>query len=68
LKRCRLHRAQTGFQPELYRHTSPEASYIQDTQQSGNQQLVQFFQRLQQDASRQADQAKQLLSQILFSI
>ena len=40
------------------------ASYIQDAQQSGNQQLVQFFQQVQQDANRQAEQAKQLLSQM----
>ena len=39
------------------------AAYIQDAQQSGNQQLVQFFQSVQQTANQQAQQAQQLLAQ-----
>lgn len=39
-------------------------TYIQDTQQSGNQELVSFFQQVQQDANRQAKQAKQLLGKV----
>ena len=39
------------------------AAYIQDAQQSGNQQLVQFFQSVQQTANQQANQAKLLLAQ-----
>lgn len=39
--------------------------YIQDAQQAGDQQLVQFFQQVQQGARKQADQAKQLLKQKL---
>jgi len=38
------------------------ATYVQDAQQSGNQDLAQFFSDVQQNASRQADQAKQLLA------
>jgi hypothetical protein len=40
------------------------AAYIQDAEQSGNQQLAQFFRSVQQTANQQADQAKQLLSQV----
>lgn len=39
--------------------------YIQDAQQSGDQQLVQFFQKAQSDNRQCADQAKQLLGQKL---
>ena len=39
------------------------AAYIQDAQQSGNQQLVQFFQNYQQTANQVAQQAQQFLSQ-----
>ncbi len=39
-------------------------AYIQDAQQSGNQELVSFFKQVQQDANRQADQAKQLLTKV----
>jgi len=39
------------------------AAYIQDAQQSGNQQLAQFFQSVQQTANQQANQAKQMLAQ-----
>jgi len=38
------------------------AAYIRDAQQSGNQQLVQFFQSVQQTANQQAQQAQQLLA------
>lgn len=41
------------------------AAYIQDAQSSGNQQLVQFFQQLQQQDSQRATQAQQLLSQMM---
>ena len=40
------------------------SAYIQDAQQSGNQQLVQFFQGYQQSANQQAQQAQQALSQM----
>jgi len=40
------------------------STYIQDAQQSGNQELVSFFQQVQQDANRQANQAKQLLGKV----
>lgn len=39
-------------------------TYIQDAQQSGNQELVSFFQQVQQDANRQAKQAKQPLGKV----
>ena len=39
------------------------SAYIQDAQQSGNQQLVQFFQSVQQTANQKAQQAQQLLAQ-----
>ena len=38
------------------------ATYVQDAQQSGDQDLIQFFGEIHQNASRQADRAKQLLS------
>lgn len=41
------------------------AAYIQDAQQSGNQQLMQFFQQLQQQDNQRAQQAQQLLSQMI---
>jgi len=37
-------------------------SYVQDAQQSGNQELAQFFQQIQRQESQWAEQAKQLLS------
>jgi hypothetical protein len=40
------------------------SAYLQDAQQSGNQQLVQFFQSYQQTANQQAQQAQQILSQV----
>jgi hypothetical protein len=40
------------------------AGYIQDAEQSGNQQLAQFFRSVQQNANQQAQQAKQMLSQL----
>jgi len=40
------------------------ATYIQDAQQSGNQNLVSFFRQVQQDANNQASRASQLLSQL----
>src|SRR5438105_15321537 len=39
------------------------SAYIQDAQQSGNQQLVQFFQSYQQTANQYAQQVQQILSQ-----
>jgi hypothetical protein len=38
------------------------ATYIRDAQQSGDQQLAQFFQSVQQTANQQAQQAQQLLA------
>jgi hypothetical protein len=37
--------------------------YIKDAEQAGNQQLVQFFRRVQQEDNNRALQAKQLLAQ-----
>lgn len=37
------------------------ATYVQDAQQSGNQELAQFFGDVHQNASRQVERAKQLL-------
>jgi len=37
------------------------ATYVQDAQRSGDQDLVQFFGDVQQKAKMQADRAKQLL-------
>ncbi len=39
--------------------------YIQDAQQAGDQQLVQFFQQSQQNARQAAEQAKTTLQQQL---
>ena len=39
--------------------------YIQDAQQGGNQDAVQFFQEVKQENTRRADRAKQLLGQML---
>ena len=38
------------------------AAYIQDAQQSGDQQLAQFFQSVQQTANQKAQQAQQMLA------
>lgn len=38
------------------------AGYLQDAQQSGNQDLVNFFQEVQQTASQQANKASQLIN------
>jgi hypothetical protein len=43
------------------------AQYVQDAQQSGDSDLVQFFQGCQQQERQCADRAKQLLSQKLSS-
>jgi hypothetical protein len=40
------------------------AGYIQDAEQSGNQDLVQFFQETRQQATTRAERVRQLLSQI----
>jgi len=40
------------------------ATYIQDAQQSGNNDLVSFFRQVQQDANNQASRASQLLNQL----
>ncbi len=37
--------------------------YIQDAQQSGNNDLVQFFQQLKQQETQRAEQCKQFLGQ-----
>lgn len=39
------------------------ATYIQDAQQAGDQQLAQFFQQIQQQQSMWANQVQQMLSQ-----
>ncbi len=39
--------------------------YVQDAQQAGDQQLVQFFQQSQQNARQAAEQAKSTLQQQL---
>ena len=39
------------------------ATYIQDAQQAGDQQLAQFFQQVQQQNNMLANQAQQLISQ-----
>jgi hypothetical protein len=44
------------------REEQTSAVYVQDAQQSGDQDLVQFFGEVKQNASRQADRAKDLLS------
>jgi hypothetical protein len=41
--------------------------YLQDAQQSGNNDLVQFFQQLQQEDSQRAQRAQQLLGQQISS-
>jgi rubrerythrin len=38
--------------------------YIKDAEQAGNQQLAQFFRRVQQEDNNRALQAKQLLAQM----
>jgi hypothetical protein len=43
------------------------ATYVQDAQHSGNQDLAQFFDQVHQNASLQADRAKQLLGRISSS-
>lgn len=40
------------------------ATYIQDAQASGNQDLVQFFQQVQQEDNNRAQRAQQLLHQL----
>lgn len=40
------------------------STYVQDAQQSGDQELVQFFGDVKQNASRQADRAKELLGHV----
>lgn len=39
--------------------------YIQDAEQSGNQDLTQFFRDVKEENKRRADRAKQLLGQLL---
>lgn len=41
------------------------AKYLQDAQQSGNNDLMQFFQQIQQEDSSRAQKAQQLLGQIV---
>ena len=40
------------------------ATYIQDAEQAGQQQVAMFFRELQQEANRQAEQAKNLLNKL----
>jgi hypothetical protein len=40
------------------------SAYIQDAQQSGNQDLANFFREVQQTANSQANRARQLLPQV----
>ena len=40
------------------------ACYIKDAEQSGNQELAQFFRRVQQEDNNRAQQAKQLLAKM----
>ncbi len=40
------------------------ATYVRDAEQSGDQELVQFFREFQQDTSKHAERAKQLLSRV----
>jgi hypothetical protein len=40
------------------------ATYVQDAQESGNTDLVQFFGEVKQTATRQADRAKELLGRV----
>jgi hypothetical protein len=46
------------------REEQTSATYVQDAQESGNQDLVQFFGEVKQNASRQADRAKDLLGRV----
>jgi hypothetical protein len=39
-------------------------AYVQDAQEAGNTDLVQFFGEVKQTASQQADRAKELLGRI----
>jgi hypothetical protein len=51
----------------LYHALKAEQSsetYVQDAQEAGNQDLVQFFGEVKQSASRQADRAKELLGRV----
>ena len=38
--------------------------YIKDAEQSGNQELAQFFRRVQQEDNNRATQAKQILAKM----
>jgi hypothetical protein len=42
--------------------SSTNQKYIQDAQQAGDNDLLNFFQQVQQEDRRRADMAKQLLS------
>jgi hypothetical protein len=46
------------------REEQASATYVQDAQQSGHQDLVQFFGDVKQNATRQADRAKELLGRV----
>jgi hypothetical protein len=43
------------------------AKYVQDAQQSGDNDLMQFFQQVQQEERQRAQRAQQLLTQKLSS-
>lgn len=63
--------AETGISNEQYNlisimyHSLQSAAvcdlYIQDADQSGDQELTNFFQQVKDQACKQADQAKQLM-------
>jgi hypothetical protein len=63
--------AETGIANEQYNlisimyHSLQSAAvcdlYIQDADQSGDQELTNFFQQVKEQACKQADQAKQLM-------
>jgi hypothetical protein len=67
--------ADTGISNEQYNlvsvmyHSLQSAAvcdlYIQDADQSGDQELTNFFQQVKEQACKQADQAKQLMGKRL---
>jgi rubrerythrin len=40
------------------------AAYVRDAQQSGDQELVRFFEEYQRDTNKHAERARQLLSRL----
>ncbi|MBF6590078.1 MAG: hypothetical protein IVW57_06030 [Ktedonobacterales bacterium] len=45
--------------------STTDQQYIQDAQQAGNDDLVRFFQQLQQEDQQRAEKAKQLLGKTM---